>query len=724
MKKLLCTLGPASLNKTIIQRLEGLGASLFRINLSHTPLKEVEKTIRLIQGYTSVPICLDTEGAQIRTGNFVDQDIYFRPNTNVHAHIRPVPGNNQEFNFTPPEIIRELMVGDFISIDFNAVLVQVTGLDEEGAVLRILNGGTVGRNKAVTVDRDIEMPPLTEKDKASIAIGRDLGLSHFALSFANGSDDVAEMRQLIGDDGYLISKVESRGGLQNLEDIAKSSDAVLIDRGDLSRQIPIELIPKIQKHIIKTVRGLGTEVFVATNLLESMVTQPGPTRAEVNDIYNTLLDGADGLVLAAETAIGEYPVRCAEMVFKMMASIDHKLDDLSGSLTEIASSSMLVAPHGGQLQTYEKTALEDASLDGLPRLKVSDAALMDCEHLTEGTYSPLGGFMTKEEIESVLEKNMLPDGTIWTMPIVLQAQADQIVDFGVGTRVVIQDAGGQGRFVIDVSEIFQPDMAAACRRWFNTDSSAHPGVRRVMKNGPVFIAGEITPLKYARSSSHHFELTPSQTRFIFEHRGWSKIVAFHGRNPIHRGHEEIQKRALESTGADGLFINPVIGAKKPGDFLPHPIILSYQVSLDFGFLPKDKTLFSSFTTYSRYAGPREAVFTALCRRNMGCSHFIIGRDHTGVGDFYEPDANGRMFEDLAKVGDIGIEPVFFDAIGYNSENDTYEAESDKGNWQSISGTKIRDSLRDGVPIADWMMRDEVQNALRQELLSGAPMFVE
>ena len=228
-------------------------------------------------------------------------------------------------------------------------------------------------------------------------------------------------------------------------------------------------------------------------------------------------------------------------------------------------------------------------------------------------------------------------------------------------------------------------------------------------------------MKRNMSTTPHFELTPTQTRFIFEHKGWSKVVAFHGRNPIHRGHEEIQKRALDVSGADGLFINPVIGPKKTGDFLAQPIMLSYQVALDFGFLPMNRTLLSSFTTYSRYAGPREAVFTALCRRNMGCSHFIIGRDHTGVGDFYAPDDNQRMFDSL---GDLGITPIFFDAIGYDPVEDRYGTEDKLGTWKPISGTKIRESLRDGTPIDDWMMREEVQSALRQELVSGAPLFVE
>ena len=175
-----------------------------------------------------------------------------------------------------------------------------------------------GQNKAVTVQRQIYLPPLTAKDIAVIDIAKSYGIRNFALSFANSAEDVETLRARVGRDARIISKIECRAGLRNLEEIAAASDALLIDRGDLSREIPIEQIPRIQKEIIRKTKGFGRRIYVATNLLESMVSQRSPTRAEVNDIYNTLADGADGLVLAAETAIGEYPVRCAAMIVRMV----------------------------------------------------------------------------------------------------------------------------------------------------------------------------------------------------------------------------------------------------------------------------------------------------------------------------------------------------------------------------------------------------------------------
>ncbi len=198
------------------------------------------------------------------------------------------------------------------------------------------------------------------------------------------------------------------------------------------------------------------------------------------------------------------------------------------------------------------------------------------------------------------------------------------------------------------------------------------------------------------------------------------MVGFHTRNVAHRGHEWIQKQALERTGAGGIYINPVVGAKKRGDFLAEPILASYLRLLEFGCYPSGKVVLGSFFTYSRYAGPREAVFTALCRKNMGCSHFIIGRDHTGVGDFYAPEANRELFDSL---GDIGVEPVFFDAVGYNSDTDAYEM-SQRADLMTMSGTQVRDALRSDRYVPDWFMRDIVQEGLLDELRRGNQLFVE
>ncbi len=715
--EILCTLGPASLNQRTIQRLEQSGATLFRINLSHTKLVDLPHIVETIRQATQIPICLDTEGAQIRTGEFVDGSITLRENTVVRVHLKRVPADDKNFNFYPLEIASALELGDFVSIDFNSALVQVIGRDDESISMRVLQGGLVGQNKAVTVERDIPMPALTDKDLAALKLGREMGLTHFALSFANRGEDVRSIRSVAGEDAFIISKIESRGGLENLEEIAAGSNALLIDRGDLSRQVPIELLPQTQKSIIHRAKAVECRVYVATNLLESMVSTPTPTRAEVNDIYNTLVDGADGLVLAAETAIGKYPIHCASMVSKIIHGF--KLNGYNGSrYYPVDAVSQLIEPHGGRLVHREASPDDLKDTHNYPRLVLAERELMDCEQIGYGTYSPIQGFMTRQTLESVLDTYRLPSGDVWTLPILLQISSVEARKLVLGDRVSLTDNHGNVHALIDVAEIYQYDLDDLALKMYGTTDRGHPGVKRLLSRDNYFVGGEVTLVQPLDSPIRHYLLTPAQTRFIFTRLGWSQVVGFHSRNPAHRGHEYIQLQALEQTGADGLYINPVIGPKKRGDFLAEPIMLSYQTLLEFGRYPKGQVVLGSFFTYSRYAGPREAVFTALCRKNMGCSHFIIGRDHTGVGNFYSRDANRELFE---KLGDIGIQPVFFETVGYNSETDKYEVDQGQS-LKKISGTEVRETLQAGNRLPSWFMRDLVQEVLLDEIHSGNELF--
>jgi len=197
------------------------------------------------------------------------------------------------------------------------------------------------------------------------------------------------------------------------------------------------------------------------------------------------------------------------------------------------------------------------------------------------------------------------------------------------------------------------------------------------------------------------------------------VVAFHSRNLVHRAHEAIQISALERTYADGLLINPVVGSSKRGDFVPHLILDGYQAMLDYGVYPSGRVVLACFVTYPRFAGPREAVFTALCRKNMGCSHFIIGRDHTGVGSFYGATACRKLFD---KLGDIGIEPIFFEAIGYDPQSERYVDLNACKTATPISGTAIRRALMAGEALPNWMMRSEVQDVVRAELMMKHTVF--
>jgi len=721
-KEILCTLGPASLDERTIMRLTDLGATLFRINLSHTAINEVAPTVGLIQKFTDVPVCLDTEGAQIRTGKFVQGQVELNEHTVVRLSVSQVPGDAYRFNLYPRDIVRDLQIGDFISIDFASALVQVIDFEDAAgdycAVARVLHGGPVGSNKAVTVDRDIVLPPLTDKDIAAISEGRAVGVEHFALSFANRISDVKAIRKVAGGGTTIISKIETLDALANLKEIADESDALLIDRGDLSRQVPIERIPALQKSIISTAKGMGAKIYVATNLLESMVTAPTPTRAEVNDIYNTLSDGADGLVLAAETAIGEFPVHCMGMVVKVTQNFEQG-NDADQILPFAEPVSLLPDPHGGTLKTRDFVEHGDFDASELVKVEIRDTDLLDCEQLASGTFSPLSGFMDRETLESVLDNCSLPNGAVWTLPIILQVAPDVAQGLGKDRKVQLVDSSGVPRALLDIAEVSEIDLGDIALRWFGTSSTEHPGVAKFLDKGNYILAGDIQLIDPMPSPFRHYLLSPTQTRFLFAHKGWSRVVGFHTRNVAHRVHQFIQTESLTRTGADGLFISPVIGPKKPNDFLPGPIMKSYQLLLEFGRYEAGRVMLGGFATYSRYCGPREAVFTALCRKNMGCSHFIVGRDHTGVGDFYGPDENRAIFD---RLGDIGIAPVFFEAIGFDETKQSYVLQNDEAATRPISGTEARQSLISGERLPDWYMEDIVQDMLLEQISDDKPVF--
>ena len=215
-----------------------------------------------------------------------------------------------------------------------------------------------------------------------------------------------------------------------------------------------------------------------------------------------------------------------------------------------------------------------------------------------------------------------------------------------GDRVALCSSEGTVHAILDVTEHFELDPVRLVEKWFGTSSPDHPGVARILSRGPGFLAGEVTLVRRLTSLQTQFILTPSQTRFLFNQKGWERVVGFHTRNVAHRAHEHIQIEALRLTDADGLLISPVIGPKKCGDFQSGAVLASYQACLENGIYPKNHTVLSGFASYPRYAGPREAVFTAICRQNMGCSHFIVGRDHTGIKGFYKPDDSQRLFERL------------------------------------------------------------------------------
>jgi ATP sulfurylase len=354
-----------------------------------------------------------------------------------------------------------------------------------------------------------------------------------------------------------------------------------------------------------------------------------------------------------------------------------------------------------------------------PSIEIDLETALDVEQIAHGVYSPLCGFMTREELESVLDRNRLPGGQIWTMPIVLQGKSQEFAAFQPGQSIrLIDQRTGESTAILHLEDKYEIELESIAERWFGTSDRNHPGVARFVSRGATLLGGPIEYLGPASVARSPYQLTPQQTRMIFDIKGWTKIVAFHTRNVPHRGHEHVISHACERANADGILIHPVIGPKKKGDFTPHAVMGAYE-QLISARVPN--ALLAAFSTYSRFCGPREAVFTALCRKNFGCTHFVLGRDHTGVGGFYGPSENRDLFELL---GDIGISPVFFDSV-YFSEvcNSTVEAAASSEELREISGTSVRRALTQSETIPDWCMDGDIANWLHEQRAAGIDLFI-
>jgi pyruvate kinase len=720
---MLCTLGPASLTPQIIQRLTDRGVACFRINLSHTALDQLDDYIKLISAHCHVPICIDTEGAQVRSGPMKSGVVLKDRHKLALAPGRGLGDENQIFLW-PESVVGHLQPGDIVAVDFDSVLLLIESVTQGRVSAVVLNGGSIGSNKAVNVYPPRPLPAISEKDIAAVALAQRHGITDYALSFANTADDVAALRRLAGAGSYIIAKIESQSGVRNLDAILDTADAILIDRGDLSREVPLENVPLLQKAIIRKANSKNRPVYVATNLLESMLLSRKPTRAELNDIMNTLMDGANGLVLAAETAIGKQPVVAVDILATLIERYKKSLDGYRVSDLLEPTSILLPLPHGRPSPVHlglQPPAAPTMSIGQLPVLDIDPESAMDAEQIALGVFSPLEGFMTSAELESVLDQYRLPGGAIWTLPIVFQLPRARAGVVDAGMTVALRKPGEKRPVaLLHVRDKFEPDLTALVQRWFGTTDPQHPGVTHVLAKGEVFLGGQIEYLEQAAALSSPYKLTPAQTRMIFSIKGWRKVVAFHTRNVPHRAHEYVMREALRRSNADGLFIHPVIGTKKPGDFTAEAILGAYDLLIEEA-LPG--ALLGAFSTYSRYSGPREAVFTALCRKNFGCSHFVVGRDHTGVGNYYQPTAARELFESL---GDLGITPVFFDQV-YFCAGCGREVEScahGDAQAQHIAGTRVREILRRGEDLPEWFVRPSLSRWLRAELAAGRPVFVD
>jgi len=682
--KIIVTLGPSTRTEEDMQKIKDRGVDFVRINMSHSSLEDLQYFIDLAKK-VGIPFIIDTEGSQIRTGFLEEDKIFIEENQEIKIYNHMIMGNVEQINLKPQGVVHQLECGDLLYVDFDSLILRVsdTSTINKGYVkAKAVSSGVLGNNKAVVVDagmhKKFDLPALSTKDYESIRIGLENNIEHIAASFMRSGAFVDEVRKATKNRMKIISKIECIDALQNLDEIIEKSDYLLLDRGDLSKEIAIEKIPLAQKIIISKANKAKCGVFVATNFLESMIQNKKPTRAEVNDVINTILDGAYGLALSAETAIGKYPIACVNMMNKLIgqakiATQASSLNDKQNQIVEHLESknyllnndlqSGLIEPHGGKLvNRVMKNDPDEQHIYSLPKLVLDQDKQMDVEQIAIGTFSPIEGFMGKEDLQCVLNNMRLANGNVWTIPIILDVPQDFAGAVNIGEDIALWDEEAP-MAILHLEEKYEFDKNDTNQKLYGTTSEDHPGVRWINNMNPILLGGKISLIRRRASESKEYELTPRQVRRMFSERGWSRVVGFHTRNVIHRSHEFIQLDAMRRGSCDGLFVHPVIGKKKSGDFHAKYIIGAYEQMVK-DFYPRDKVVFATYATFSRYAGPREAIFTALCRKNFGCSHFVVGRDHTGVGDFYHPKASHKIFD---KFDDLGIVPIRFDKIFYSNK---------------------------------------------------------
>ncbi len=336
-----------------------------------------------------------------------------------------------------------------------------------------------------------------------------------------------------------------------------------------------------------------------------------------------------------------------------------------------------IAAHGGvlinRLATPEQKALFLDKSENLPRVSLDERAFSDLVMIAIGGFSPITGFMAKADYDTVVTDMRMASGLPWAIPVTLSVSEEVAAPLQEGALVRLDDPTGRFVGVLELTEKYTYDKVREVKNVYRTDEDKHPGVRVVYEQGAVNLAG---PVWLLERDPHplfpKYQIDPAESRAMFRERGWKTVVGFQTRNPIHRAHEYIQKCALETV--DGLFLHPLVGATKSDDIPADVRMRCYEIMME-NYFPQDRVILAINPSAMRYAGPREAIFHALIRRNYGCTHFIVGRDHAGVGDYYGTYDAQHIFDEF-KPGELGITPMKFEHAFYctrtgtstNSEN--------------------------------------------------------
>ena len=383
--------------------------------------------------------------------------------------------------------------------------------------------------------------------------------------------------------------------------------------------------------------------------------------------------------------------------------------------------SELIAPHGGKLVNRIVAGAErerwTEQAKRLPAVELDAWGLSDIEMLAIGGFSPLEGFMGHADYTRVVRERRLANGLVWTIPVTLAVSAQDAQRLKGDVALT---ANGAAVAVLHVEGAYTPDKTAEAQQVFGTTDVAHPGVARLQATGQVYLGGRVTVINRPPAAAFlPYRLDPADTRRIFAERGWRRVAAFQTRNPIHRAHEYLQKCALEI--CDGLLLHPIVGETK-GDDVPAAVRMRSYEALLASYFPKDRVVLAVNPASMRYAGPREAIFHALIRKNYGCTHFIVGRDHAGVGTFYGTYDAQRIFDDFAPE-EIGITPLRFENAAFctvcGSMVSSKTCPHPPERHVSLSGTKVRELLQAGTPPPPEVSRPEVAAVLIEAMRQPA-----